>query len=83
MDFLNKAPKIGFAKPWVVEARVRDAEAGWLRSTAQAPASAESRLGSRRSKCHDEVRSENLGVVELPADADRMDISADTPPRKT
>jgi hypothetical protein len=34
-------------------------------------------------KMHDESLSENPRVVEAPADADRMDISADTLPRKS
>lgn len=36
----------------------------------------------RRWHCHDDASSENPWAVEVPADADRMDISADTPPRK-
>jgi hypothetical protein len=63
--------------------RCRDFEAGWFRFAPQAPASAETRPG-----CAGEIVTmmslpKIRGAVEMPADADRMDISADTPPRKS
>jgi hypothetical protein len=80
---LEKPPSRWFVNPRVVEVRCRDFEAGWFRFAPQAPAFAETRPGYAGEIVTTMRLPKIRGAVEVPADADRMAISADTLPRKS